>query len=201
VSISFHPSDGLAVYVEDPGYGYLAVELRGRVGDRDDEGWRILEGPAIGAALRAVTALALDDVEEWRVVDVPGIGRLSRAEARILLRPLAEAAVYAAAGGERAERILDEPEPHVAGDPPDYPREPLCATCNEGSPYRTGPAAAALAWCGEHGHTVYGVDSDRRLTWAAAQARHARDLEAYERRRQYEAELAADVVDLDSHRT
>jgi hypothetical protein len=108
MSVAWRATARLVVYVKDPGQGRLVVWRS--PGDAAAHDWRPLEGPAIGVALRAVAALAQVGRTVATRQSVPGLGMLTPDEARALLVPLMQAAIYAAAGSERAELLLREPE-------------------------------------------------------------------------------------------
>lgn len=152
--------------VEEPGCGVIEFGVR-RDGDAETRRGR-LTGPKIGAALRAVTTLVLD--EHDTSPEVPGLGRISHTEARKLLPPLQHAALLAGAGTDRYERMVTFDD--------DAPVDPLCVYCCVGSDY-TPNVDTENPWCDKHGHTPFGEYAG--MKWEKALTVHARRRDWWER--------------------
>lgn len=141
MAVTFYPfGEGdydLILDVPDPGCGRIVVS-------RDDgsDDWT-LTGTQIGATLRAL----INRATLTGVGDVTGLGLLTVEQQRQALPAFVEAVVYAAAGTDRAQRLLDDADPA-------WP--PLCSSCGDGSSGTYDSAQGALAWCAGHGHSRYG---------------------------------------------
>jgi len=164
--MSFYPNGphgGWVIDVENPGYGEVLVGAPYEILDRD---WhQTLVGPEIGEFLTEVTARALGgEAGTWAPF-------LTTDAARAILPSLQEAALLAAAGTDRYERIFADGE--------GLPQEPLCSRCNEGTVFT--PGAMPNEDCDRYGHTPFGYDASTR--WANAQATHMSRRERWERRR------------------
>jgi hypothetical protein len=133
MAISFYPADGIEIDVDDPGSGYLRIYLH--VND-EPLFQAVLMGHRLWTALTSLTALACSTDAFSRVVD--GLWSMTPGQARELLPAMQEAVVYAAAGGDRAERLTE-----------DAAHDVLCVRCNEGSPF-------TRLSCDEYGHEPFG---------------------------------------------
>jgi hypothetical protein len=89
---------------------------------------------------------------------------MSTREARRLLPAMQAAVLTVAAGSERAERILDPPDP-------EEPRRPFCANCDEGR-VDSARNPHPNPWCEKYGHEPFGVLDGRQGAWDCAERRY-----------------------------
>lgn len=164
------------IAVDNPGYGQVYVANRPREWETD------LAGEHVGTWLRQLTKRALS-----QATDLGGFTDLAREtealpafigpdEARLLLPAFQLATVLAAAGSDRFDRLLSDPD--------DGPHRPLCARCDEGTFYT--PGALPSSWCDQHGHVPFGMHDGAR--WEGANAAYERRYAAWNDSRGAEAQ-------------
>ncbi|HEY9415618.1 MAG TPA: hypothetical protein VIQ30_12720 [Pseudonocardia sp.] len=155
----------VSIDVDDPGYGYLRIF---RAGGRDDDDLElVLRGRYMWRALENLTELVCNEAGESRG-DVDGLWPMSVLEASRLLPAFQQAVLYAAAGGDRAERLAEDE---------DGTEDVLCARCNLGSPY--AGHVTESAHCERYGHQPFGY----AVNWQQAQEAVARERQWAESRR------------------
>lgn len=98
---------------------------------------------------------------------------MSTREARELLPAFQSATLFAAAGSDRSERILGEPDPGT-------PVNPICVRCDVGN-YYAGAYKEPSPWCQEYGHDVFGQAPSDRGAWDRAEQRYRDHSEALDK--------------------
>ncbi|MCK6210545.1 hypothetical protein KZX45_08315 [Georgenia sp. EYE_87] len=138
-----------SIMLDDPGYGTLEI-------DHEGTEWHVrLAGEQLGRFLAAITACALGTAvgDEGRSL-LPWF--LTAADARELLPALQQAAIAAAAGSDKLERLYPD-----AGAPP---QGPICVRCGAG--FFTYPETGIFCGaCLRLGHKPFGTDA----SWERAQ--------------------------------
>lgn len=162
MSMYWYPGESrFEIAVDDPGHGRLDIRRL----DECATDWLEVRGERLGLLAREVLAAALEDRAPVLPYPLTGLG-LTREDARAMAAALQRAALLAAAGTDRYERIHADPE--------DPPAEPLCTSCNLGSPY-SGEVTISER-CTEYGHWPFGARA--ATTWDAAQREYLRTLGA-----------------------
>lgn len=172
MSIECYPTDEIRISVDNPGYGYVEVHNFFDHERCSDYCWTTLAGPKIGETLRELQAAIAAARENGRTyLSAKPFGGLTTIAADKVLTSLVTAIVYAAAGSEFAERVLDLVEPEHR------PQPPVCVRCGEGHLY-SSERTVTSGWCTEHGHRPFGLGD--HYTWARAVEKYESDLRWHE---------------------